>query len=336
MSTDALSSKELSSNETVADHIVSDPETDLEMCEGCRELTLRVERLETLLQQQRKPQVAPVLGTTICYWLCVGVHAFFAFALSANEGLVTFGMMLFIGSVATLTVCQVLSTRTIHMRLGRTLLSVNIVGWSSLIGLWLGDVAEPLEALPFVFAFFPPAFASAWIVAKMFVWVRGWRIVPPHHSPEHPRLQIHHLLLCTLLVAAYLAISRTLFDDIKDWIDTDVMITLAYLCIPTVACTLVSCLLLRIVFAATAPRVVLGSILLVVGSTILMAVACFAIVLLAGEASADAEILVALLVYAIPLSFGVLLSSGGTFAMMRIANYRFVCGSTESAELVAS
>lgn len=298
-----------------------------EACAGCRELTARVERLEAALAA-RPLGTGPLtdstaLTTTACYWTCVGVHACVLFLMYAVEPLLQFGLMGTIGAVATLVAVQVLSTRPIHVRTARTLLTTLIVTFAAMLGLWVGQDAEFMEIMPFMLLMYPPVFASGWLVAKLFVWVGGWRVVPPGKSSEYPRLGILHLLLCTLVIALYLGLNRLLIQDISDWIGEDVAGTLAYICIPMALCTVVACVLARILLVESIPKAIVACALLGVGTTITMLAVCILIFALWGEFSFDAEIMLGLLIYSIPLTLGVFASAGGTFSLMRVAKYRF-------------
>jgi hypothetical protein len=126
-----------------------------------------------------------------------------------------------------------------------------------------------------------------------------------------------------LLIAAYLAVGRTLATEIEGWLNDDVVVTIVYLIIPTMICTVISCLLARIVLSAPARRVVCRCFVVAMISVIFMEVCFAALAAAAGGMMVEWETLTGVSVYAILLSAGVIASSGGTFAMMRVANYRF-------------
>ncbi|MGI9472066.1 MAG: hypothetical protein ACR2NZ_11065 [Rubripirellula sp.] len=305
----------------------SERSSSSETCQGCRELTTRVERLEAALaEQQVVRSISPdasALGTTACYWTCVGVHAAIIFLLYANEALLQFGLMGTIGAVATLVAVQVLSTRPVHIRTARTMLSAGIAVSAAFFGLWIGQDAEVADLMPFLLLMFPPVFASGWMVAKLFVWVGGWRVVPPGSSAQHPRLGIQHLLLCTFLFACYLGVNRLMIDDMDDLLGEDLVSTLIYLCVPMGFSTVVACVLARILLVESAARALWRCVLLGIGTTIGMLAICVLLLALF-EFSFDADIVLGLLLYSIPLTIGVFASAGGTFSMMRLANYSFM------------
>lgn len=296
---------------------------DADVCEGCRELTARVEQLEQALAIQQAANDPQTLSTTACYWICVGVHALAALLMYSSDELVQYGMMLSIGSMATLVVCQVLSTRPVHLRVLRSLLSICIVAAAAMLGMWFADMTEPSDVFPFLIIMFPPVFVSGWIIAKPFLWFAGWRIVPPGYSTQYARLQIRHLLFGTLMIAAYLAIGRSSSSVIEGWLGDELAITVAYLIIPTMVCTLVSCLLARTMLAAPAPMVAAYCLALAIGSVVVMTLAFAVVLTLISDMSINREALVGLSMYAVLLSVAVFASSSGTFAMMRIAKYRF-------------
>jgi hypothetical protein len=190
----------------------------------------------------------------------------------------------------------------------------------------MGDVANPSEIAPFLLIYFPPIFAGGWLVAKLFVWIRGWKIVPPRYSSQYPRLQIQHLLLCTFFFAAYLAVGQLLEIDAADWIDIGMFATLFYLGIPLIVCVSVSSLLAKIVLSVPSERVVFRVLLLAFFSTLLLALVCLAVVPLLTDFTMDWETTLGLFVYIAPMGVGVFASSGGTFAMMRLAGYQFASG----------
>ena len=111
------------------------PSSQAGSCQGCLELAVRVERLEAALATQRVVDTT-TLSTTACYWTCVGVHAVALFIMYAVEVLLQFGMMGTIGAIATLVAVQVISTRPIHIRTARTLLTTLIVSFAAFLGLF--------------------------------------------------------------------------------------------------------------------------------------------------------------------------------------------------------
>lgn len=292
-------------------------------CEGCRELTARIERLEQAFALSAASAGSYRMGTTRCYWICVGAHALSTMMLFCSEALIQLAMMMSIGAVGTLGVCQVLSTRPIHLRLPRTLLSTSVVATAAVLGMWVGDVAEPTDVLPGIVVLFPPAFAGVWLVAKLFVWIGGWRIVPPNHATEYPRLRIQHLLLCTMLAAAYLALGRTMSAEIEGWLNDDLNVMIVYLLVPTTICTIVSCLMARIVLSSPTAYIVSRALVLGFATIPLMAITFALALACLGGLDVDWQSLLGVMPYAIPLTIGACASSGWTFSMMRLADYRF-------------
>ncbi|MFK8112678.1 MAG: hypothetical protein AB8B91_10760 [Rubripirellula sp.] len=292
-------------------------------CEGCRELAARVERLEHALrlsQQEAEPPLNP-LGTRSCYWICVLAHALFASALFTTSEFVVYGLMLSAGAVATMTVCQVFSTRPVHVRSLRSALSIGIVSSAVVWTMWIADVAEPFDILPLLFACYPPIFVSSWLVAKVFVWSRGWKIDPPGQSAKYPQLRIQHLMVCTLLVAAYLGIARMFFSTSLAWDGGEFLGMVLYGCVPTIISTTLSCLLARIILGRSGKGRKLGLAILIGGLALLMLCLIPMISLFFGEGWNWAMI-TSLSLTMLPLLVGVVISSGGTFAMMRFANYQ--------------
>lgn len=306
---------------------VSDSER-LSHCDGCKELAERVERLEQLLADRGLDVTPHNLSTTECYWICIGMHAMGVCILCAAEPLVQFGMMMSLGAIATLVVTQVFSTRPIHQRILRTLLSVSLVVGAAMMGLWMGDVAAPSDVFPYALMLFPPVFASGWIVAKLLVWTRGWRIVPPGYSTSYPKLGILHLMLCTMMCAVYLAANRMMVDDLESWFGEDFITTIIYLCVPAAACTAISCCLARILLERSSASAWLRCLALAVASVACMSVLVLGLFATAGVFTVSGEIVLALMLYVLPLIGGVFVSSGSTFALMRIANYRFARNET--------
>ena len=99
--------------------------------------------------------------------------------------------------------------------------------------------------------------------------------------------------------------------------------TLFYLGIPLIVGVSVSSLLARIVLSRPSERVVVRVLWLAFLSTLFLALICLAIVPLLTGSTMNWEAMFGLFVYMAPLGVGVFASSGGTFAMMRLAGYRF-------------
>jgi hypothetical protein len=296
-------------------------------CEGCQALTARVEQLEEVVAQRLLErgsassfQVEP-LNTTACYWICVVSHAVVVFLTSVNMMFAPFAFPVILAPFATLSICHVLSTRPVHLRVLRTLLSASVVASISLAGLSYADAGEPLELLPFLLFYGTPTFLSGWFVAKLFVWISGWRFFAPGHSETMPKLQIRHLLACTLGIAVMLGIGKSLQIDLTSDVGLDSLPTLFFACLPVMLCTATGCFMLRTILTQSGGRMILElfAIALVTTATAFLGTT-FTFVLFG---QADFESILGLSVYGVPLLLGIGLSAGGTFAMLRAAGYRF-------------
>lgn len=292
-----------------------------EMCDGCRELTSRVDRLEAALAARENSNDGG-LTTTVCYWACVAPHGFAAFMMLGSEVLVPFGLIVSLASLPTLAVVQVFSARPLHQRLLRNFLAASVVALCGIAGLWIADVATPGEVIPFMLLLSPPAFFSGWFVAKVIAWNRGWLIVAPGQSVDRPRLHVRHLLLCTSLVAVYLAAARLVLSDSTIWMGSDVLTVALIIALTTMGCTVVASLMARILLAHSRTSLVLKLTALIVAATIGTSGIVMLIVLFLSQFTLDWEILFTSAIYSLPMTAWVIASTGWTFTMMRIADYR--------------
>ena len=308
------------SNETV---------TETTTCDRCKALTARVEQLEKVVAQHLADhgsisslQGAPI-NTTACYWICVVSHAVVIFLVSVNMMFASSSFPLVLASFATLSICHVLSTRPVHHRVLRTLLSISVVASASLAGFSFADIAEPLEIIPFMLIYGTPTFLSGWFVAKLFVWISGWRFFAPGQSETMPKLQIRHLMACTLGIAVMLGIGNFLEIDLTSDIDiqNDSLHTVLFVCFPVMLCTAASCFILRTILNQSSGRMVLELFTIAVVTTVVGIVGITFICVMIGETDFDSVFNISL--YNIPLLLGIGLSAGGTFAMLRAAGYRF-------------
>ena len=295
-----------------------------DVCGGCRELEERVERLERHLLEKVAEVSTPALSTTGCYWICVSVHAFVTFSLCSNELGIQFGMLVIAGAVGTLAVCHVFSTRPIHVRIMRSLLSMAIVGGSALVAVSQGNLSTASDLLPAVQIYLPLLAGSAWFVAKLFVWTRGWMLVPPNGASEFPKLRIWHLFLATLVAAVYLAIGRVLIDDTDVFLGGEMMLLVLYITFPTAVCTVFACVLARIILQPPNPKKVLQATLLGTSAFALAALGWGVLILISGDADSIVELSLMVAFYAPLAALGVFASPGFTFLMLRTAKYRFV------------
>ncbi len=292
-------------------------------CAGCRQLTARVERLEQqLLSSQSDRTAVPRLATTSCYWICIVVHAVCIFLLYSSPYLIQLGMVAMIGALATVTVCHAFSTLAIPGKILRTLLSCSIVIASALIAMSLQEILDVSEFMPFVLVYTPFFFASGWFVAKLFVWVRGWKIVPPGRETAAPKLQIWHLLTCTSFAALYLAVTRFMVDDWTDLVAPESISVMLYVDLSVMIAALLSCLLARIILSHRGERMGRNLVLFAVAVFGLSVTAYGVVAVLSGLDFTDADTILGLTVYFVLAVLGLLASSTFTFVMLRLAKYR--------------
>lgn len=302
-------------------------DSEADFCSGCRALELRVEKLEAMLAAAQVQPVDSQLGTTACYWICVGVHALFAFLGCANEMFVTLAWTAFLPFIATLAVCHVLTTRSILHRFGRTVLSCTIIVSVSLLALQLGEIAEPSDILPFLLMVLPPAITASWLTGKLFVWVAGWRIVPPGKLSTLIKLQIRHLMICTLVVAGLLAVGRATLGP-EDW-DSDYLMMAVFAVVPCMFCTVITSVLARSIMTKSKGQLALSLTLISLTSLIAVVLLTMLLTILAGEFDSESMILTSL--YSLPMIISMMLSSLGTFTLMKSAGYTFTSNKLEKA-----
>jgi hypothetical protein len=294
-------------------------------------LTERVEKLERLIAGRNEllKDPAPMIGTKGAYWFCVGGHAFLTFLFASSEALLMFGVIFWLGSIATLAVCHVLPVRPMHLRVLRTGLSVLIVYSAGLCGLWFGEITDLQSVMGPTAFVFPIVFVVTCLVAKSFVWIRGWRILAPGQPDEMIKLKISHLMGFTLLFATYLAFARLYLTE--EFVEANEIFsgTITVL-VPVVCCTLFSCFLARQVLLRRNPhRFRDFGILFGLGSLVIFGV--IAVFSMVGESGME-TVLGVTAGYVLPCLFGVLASSGLTFAVMRSAGYRFASGRASLAK----
>ncbi len=295
-----------------------------DICAGCSELTERIERLELLLAEHADAVVVPALSTTSCYWICIAVHAFVTFSLFAIEIAVQFGLIAVVGAIGTLAVCHVLSTRPIHIKLARTALSSVTVGFSAIAAMAVADVASPSEILPSICIYFPIVFGTAWFVTKLFVWTRGWKLLPPGGANEYPKLRIWHFFLWTFVAAVFLAMCRWLVDDVEELMGVEALGLVLQGGVPAALCTVFACLLARVTLVPNNPRVLRHVSILAASALGVFVCVASLFLLLSGGTGSSFETLAIVMLYAPFATFGALASPGFTFLMLRIAKYRMV------------
>jgi hypothetical protein len=280
--------------------------------------------LERALAARAEEVGGPSLSTTGCYWICVAVHAFAIFCLFSSQIGIQLGMLALAGAVGTLAVCHVLSTGPVHTNLLRSLLAITVVGASAISGMAIGNEVDANDALSAIWVHLPFFVGSAWIVAKIAVWARGWRVVPPRGANAFPKLRIWHLLLYTFVAALYLAVARWLVTDREDVLSPAIVGGVLYVALPAAFCTVFACLLAKMILLQNNPRVLLKVTGLALSALAVSVFGWTSVFMLSGGVDNIFEVALALVLYA-PLSVvGVFASPCFTFVMLRIANYRFV------------
>lgn len=300
-----------------------DPSQDmplLDTCQGCQELKLRVQRLEKDLEALKRPSPTPILGTTACYWITVAAHCLLLGTLGMAVEAVGFAVYPFIaGAIGSLAVCHVLPVRTIVHKFARTCLSATIVSTCLLLPVWVTSGVEYASLIAFPLFYLPPAFLSAWFIAKLFVWIRGWKILPKGHDGTVPMTSIWDLLTLTFIAAVYLAMCRLVLASDSIDMDTEENWYLVAVCLAAaIAGSLTSILTARGLLTENGIRFrwLFGAAIYafsIVG-------AMSTIALLTGDASVG-DLLIFMASF-LPWSLAILVSPVITFALMRVAGYR--------------
>jgi hypothetical protein len=228
------------------------------------------------------------------------------------------------GAIGTLAVVHVLSTRPIHLKILRTILSTGIVVAGAFAGMALAGFDSSDETLAAVCLCFPFLFGSAWLATKMFVWTRGWRLIAPNGPSELPKLRIWHLLFFTFIVAVYLAVSRWLITDADEVLGVEALSMLTFITIPTAVFTAFSCALARVMLRPKNPRKFRHAVLFTTSALVASACTWTLALLLLGGGGSLAEFALGLLLYMPLTTIGILASPCFTFLMLRLANYRLV------------
>ncbi len=308
-----------------SDPLVADDAASQSQCDGCRQLAQRVERLEKQIREiQDRGVISANLGTTSCYWICMGVHVFGTFCLFSNMFLIQLGIVSLVGACGTAAVCHVFSTRSIPEKTLRTLLSCGIVASAAVLALAMQDSLDIAEFFPALLLYLLPMLVSGWFVAKVFVWTRSWRLVPPGYPDDYPKLQIRHLMACTLFVAIYLGVARWAIDDVSELLGDDVVLVFAYIAVPMVLATLFSSILARILLSRKSTKIVRNLCLFSAAMVLLVVVGYCAVYVWFGGESVDMDELVLIVVYMFIGLLGLFASPVFTFAMLRAAGYRWL------------
>ncbi len=305
-------------------HAAGDGESR-EVCAGCRELTLRVERLEARLAAGFDVG-SQALGTTACYWICLAVHAVVTFTLCSSAFTVSIAMLPLLGAFGTAVVCHVLSTRPILEKSLRTLLSFSLVILSAVIPMQIAGVMDMTDIFPTVMIYSPPMFFSGWFVAKLFVWIRRWRIAPPGYNTELPKLKIRHLMGSTLVVAVYLGGTRYLASGEIDFSGTELLLGMAYVAIPTAVATILASVMARLILSRRGHLI--RNLLLFTTITFISGMLIYAIISMYSGTEIGGEEMMMLVTYGVALLVGLLASPAFTFAMLRQSGYRILVGRT--------
>lgn len=296
------------------------------ICAGCRSLTLRVEQLENRLATLTSDSVAaPHLGTTACYWICIGVHAFAVFAAMGTPLGVTFGGIAILSAFGTWSVCHVLATRGFTEKILRSCLSASIVTAAALVPLVLIIELDYEDFFPMLLLGLPACMLSGWIICKLFVWVRGWRIVPPGYQSEYPRLQIRNLLVVTLMVAGYLALIRLSVDELSDLVDDELLMMTVYAVIPTSLSTLFACFWARILLTSRTGKIARNLVLMLLVTPLVLGLFYLGLIAsIQGFSSIDLESMLTIPVYAMLATILLGTSPVFSFVMLRSAGYRLL------------
>lgn len=318
----AQESADLATLDTDINLLATDQRPLGDICAGCAELTERIERLERRLSQLDSPPAQAALGTTLCYWLCVGFHALLCFGSFGSDNTASFAYIFVIGGCGTLAVCHVLSTRTFIAKTARSALSLAIV--TSTIGLtmWLTDQND-LEDLFQVTALYLPVLVFAgWIVAKSFVWTRGWRIIPPGGSKQFSKPSIRDLMMITVVAAILFGAFRFTIGDVADDLADEWMAFLIYIAAPVGTASLITVFLARVILS---PRewVSIGQLILAIFAAIGSVILLYAMLLGLDGVDGDFSDLTTLLIYCATSAGLGMISPLVTFALMRSAGYRF-------------
>ncbi len=296
-------------------------------CVGCRALTERVEKLERQLAELESKEIVvrASLSPAAHYWICLAAHALTVFGVCASSMFYAYATIVFLGAIGTAAVAHVFSTRSVAEKTMRTLFSSSVVAGSGLLALGMNEEAGLDGFLPALLLYVPPIVVASWFVAKLFVWVRAWRLVPPGYPSEAPKLQIRHLMISTLMIAIYLGAVRYAVGDQEEYWSIEVFAMLAYVALPVGFVTLFSCVLARIMLTARRRHIVRNAILFAFSTVIAAFFSYAGLLVIMGEGlSMDADEMVGLAIYAIVGLAAIFISPVFTFALMRSAGYRFL------------
>lgn len=198
----------------IHDRAVADLTTKVP-CSGCSELSKRVEKLESQLAMLLSNSMVhePTLGTTSCYWVIIFLHCFVGLFMMTGIGyLIAYPFLL--GALGTWVVCHALPLRSVLMKWLRSILSLFVVLSACAIPMMAMEV-DVADLLPLLL-FLPMVALPALLGAQAWVWIAGWRIMPPsQQAKEIPRFRIVDIFAVTALAAVYAALFQ--FADFEDY-----------------------------------------------------------------------------------------------------------------------
>jgi hypothetical protein len=297
-------------------------------CEGCRERTARIEQLERRIEELEDGSVSqPNFAATRCYWICLATHAVITLGLFLNPYTIQIGIVTTIGFLGTLSACHGLSTRSLPARLWRTVVALTVVIGSAMIATSMQGGIDVSEMALMILFYLVPMLLTGWFVAKIFVWTRGWRLVPPGGTSESAKLQIRHLMIWTFVVAVLLTAGRLAVGDQTEVFEGDVLVAVLWAAVPAVVSTLIGCVLARILLSRSNRKLVRKLFAFAAVSLVLVVGTYFAVLGAMGEISADGvdlQSFVIISLYVVFAVFGLMASPVFTFVMMRTANYRMI------------
>lgn len=296
-------------------------------CSGCQELGTRVARLEEQVARLSlsTSASAAMLGTTAAYWITIAVHGILLAIMTAGAaGMGTLLYAFLLGAIGTLGTCHVFPVRTVIHKLARTMVSVGVVSLSALIPFISQLNGGVEEIFAGILLYVPPSFFLAWLVAKIFVWTRGWKIVAPNSNGIKPPFKISDMLLVTLIAAVYFSACRVAAGTVDvNWNDDGMISIIAVIAGASILGAVSSSLLARgLLTQGTRIRFrwVFGSF-----SVLLFTTGSFAafFIFQNGDFGEWPEMAI-YLVYAAASLLLCMLSPVVTFSLMRAAGYQLV------------
>lgn len=305
-----------------------DRESTGDNCPGCNQLAERIEHLEQRLAANQSDGSPAKLSATGCYWICLAVHVFVTFCLFGIEsGGQHKAYFILGGAASTISICHVFSVRPLHQKMVRNFFAIAVVVATAFLLPRFAEMElrQLVEVLGFVWVVAPLIFVSPWLVAKIFVWTLGWRLVPPGFSEEIPELRISHLLLLTATVAGYLAVGRFLIGDLGNFFDGGMVGLALSVFMSTTVCGLFCCVLARIMLRPNNSNAIKHTTYLVITGGVVSS--SILSLLVFRSAAPTTETISWFLTYVLLAMLGLFGSSSFSFLMMRFAEYRLVATS---------